>query len=35
MIHYAAADVLDNRRLGVLDRPVKQGDDGCALDFAP
>jgi hypothetical protein len=42
MIQYAAAAVLDIRRLGVLDRPVKPGDDGCgvvddgrAMDFVP
>jgi len=28
MIQYAAAVVVDIPRLGVLDRPVKPGDDG-------
>jgi hypothetical protein len=29
MIQYAAALVLDHRRRGILDRPVKPGDHGC------
>jgi hypothetical protein len=28
MIQYSAAFVFEHRRLGVLDRPVKPGDDG-------
>ena len=30
-IQYAAASPLNHRRLGVLDRPVKPGDDGGVL----
>jgi len=29
-IQYAAASRLNQHRLGVLDRPVKPGDDWCA-----
>jgi hypothetical protein len=32
MIQYCAAFVLDHWRPGVLDRPVKPGDDGGATD---
>jgi hypothetical protein len=35
MIQYAAAFVLDYRRHGVLDRPVKPGDDNCVLGRTP
>jgi hypothetical protein len=31
---YAAAFMLDDWRHGVLGRPVKPGDDGCARDGA-
>jgi hypothetical protein len=34
MIQYAAALVLNHRPFGVLDRPVKPGDDGCGMDGA-
>jgi hypothetical protein len=34
MIQYAAAFVLDRRRHGVLDRPVKPGDDSRGTDRA-
>jgi hypothetical protein len=33
MIQYAAALVLDHRRPGVPDRPVKPGDDGYGPDY--
>jgi hypothetical protein len=32
MIQYAAAVVLDHRTPGVLDRPVKPGDDSSGMD---
>jgi hypothetical protein len=35
MIQYAAAFAIDDRRRGVLDRPVKPGDDGVGVDHAP
>jgi hypothetical protein len=35
MIQYAAAFVLDHWRPGVLDRPVKPGDDGYCSRYAP
>jgi hypothetical protein len=34
MIQYAAAVVADRWRRGVLDRPVKPGDDGGERDRA-
>jgi len=34
MIQYSAAFMLDHRRPGVLDRPVKPGDDGSGTDYA-
>jgi hypothetical protein len=34
MIQYAAACVLDRWPPGVLDRPVKPGDDGCSARCA-
>jgi hypothetical protein len=34
MIQYAAAFMFNHRRCGVLDRPVKPGDDGCGMDRA-
>jgi hypothetical protein len=33
MIQYAATFVLDRRRPGVLDRPVKPGDDSCGMGY--
>jgi hypothetical protein len=35
MIQYAAAVLLDHRRLEVLDRQVKPGDDGCGMGLEP
>jgi hypothetical protein len=35
MIQYSAAFVLDHRRLGALDRPVKPGDVGCGTGLEP
>jgi hypothetical protein len=34
MIQYSAAFMLDHRRPGVLDRPVKPGDHGSGTDYA-
>jgi hypothetical protein len=31
MIQYAATFMSNHRRHGILDRPVKPGDDGCAM----
>ncbi|BAR56801.1 hypothetical protein NK6_3625 [Bradyrhizobium diazoefficiens] len=33
-IQYAADHRFNHCRLGVLDRPVKPGDDGCGADGA-
>jgi hypothetical protein len=35
MIRYATAVVFDRLRRGVLDRPVKPGDDGYAMGGTP
>jgi hypothetical protein len=34
VIQYAVAVVLDHRQYGLLDRPVKPGDDGCGMGDA-
>jgi hypothetical protein len=31
MIQYSAAFMPEHHRRGILDRPVKPGDDGCAI----